>query len=206
MANYTKVVEMLGENLASFLELGKKILVDWKVDTRKVLSMLHNLRKADFIGLIEGTHEIREIILKVIHPDYKPIKMGIVITSRKRNRQEILSHSLYELGDVFKKEIYPYINGDQSEQEILREDEISKGKNFYDIKTEMCISGISPNQIAERLIQRTEDLKRSKGSTIIGYCSGLIVLTLPFIDGCIPVYAYNLNDRNYGSIILSCDI
>jgi len=62
MANYyKKVVEMLGENLASFLELSKKLLIDWKVEPKKLLHFLQNIRKDDLIGLMEGTHEVREI-------------------------------------------------------------------------------------------------------------------------------------------------
>jgi hypothetical protein len=58
MANYQKVVEMLGENLASFLELAKKLLIDWKVDPKRLLHILQNIRKEDLVGLIEGTHSI----------------------------------------------------------------------------------------------------------------------------------------------------
>jgi len=56
---YTEVVEMLGENFASFLELAKKLLIDWKVDPKRLLHTLQNLRKSDLIGLMNGTHEIR---------------------------------------------------------------------------------------------------------------------------------------------------
>jgi hypothetical protein len=56
---YTKVVEMLGENLASFLELTKKLLIDWEVNPKQLLHTLQNLRKSDLIGLINGTHEIK---------------------------------------------------------------------------------------------------------------------------------------------------
>ena len=55
---YSKVVEMLGENLASFLELSKKWLVDWSVDTKKLFHFFHNIKKEDLIGLIDGTHQI----------------------------------------------------------------------------------------------------------------------------------------------------
>jgi hypothetical protein len=62
MANYyKKVVEMLGENLASFLELAKKLLIDWKVEPKKLLHLGHNIPKDDLLGLIAGTHEIKEI-------------------------------------------------------------------------------------------------------------------------------------------------
>lgn len=61
MANYKKVVEMLGDNLASFLELSKKLLIDWKVDLKKLLHTFHNISKDDLLGLIAGTHEIKEI-------------------------------------------------------------------------------------------------------------------------------------------------
>lgn len=55
---YGKVVEMLGENLASFLELAKKWLVDWSVDTKKLFHFFHNIKKEDLVGLLDGTHQI----------------------------------------------------------------------------------------------------------------------------------------------------
>ncbi len=58
MADYKKVVEMLGEHLASFLELAKKMLIDWAIEPKKLLHTLHQIRKSDLVGLIEGTHEI----------------------------------------------------------------------------------------------------------------------------------------------------
>lgn len=58
---YKKVIEMLGENLASFLELAKKWLVDWSVETKKLLHTFHNLKKEDLLGLIAGTHEIKAV-------------------------------------------------------------------------------------------------------------------------------------------------
>ncbi len=59
MADYKKVVGMLGENLASFLELSKKLLVDWGIDPKKLLHLFQNIRKDDLVGLLSGTHEIR---------------------------------------------------------------------------------------------------------------------------------------------------
>jgi hypothetical protein len=59
MAYYQKVVKMLGENLASFLELAKKLLVDWGVDPKQLLHLLHNISKEEFVGLINKTHEIK---------------------------------------------------------------------------------------------------------------------------------------------------
>ena len=61
MADYKKVVEMLGENLASFLKLSEKFLIDWKVDVKKFLHTFHNIPKDDLLGLIAGTHEIKQI-------------------------------------------------------------------------------------------------------------------------------------------------
>ncbi len=62
---YKKVVEMLGENLASFLELAKKWLVDWSVDTKKLLHFFHNIKKEDLIGLLDGTHAVQKLPLPV---------------------------------------------------------------------------------------------------------------------------------------------
>lgn len=59
MASYEKVVGLLGANLASFLELAKKLLIDWAIEPKKLLHLFQNIRKEDLIGLIEGTHEIK---------------------------------------------------------------------------------------------------------------------------------------------------
>ena len=59
MADYKKVVGMLGENLASFFEVAKKLLIDWSIDPKKLLHLFQNFRKDDLIGLISGTHEIK---------------------------------------------------------------------------------------------------------------------------------------------------
>lgn len=59
MADYKKVFQMLGENPASFLELTKKLLVDWGIDPKKLLTLIHNFRKEDLLGLLAGTHEIK---------------------------------------------------------------------------------------------------------------------------------------------------
>lgn len=56
---FEKVVEMLGDNLASLLELAKKWLVDWAVDRKKLLDTLHQIHKEDLVGLKDGTHEIK---------------------------------------------------------------------------------------------------------------------------------------------------
>ena len=54
MADYKKVVEMLGDNLASFLGVAKKLLVDWGVDPKELLHFLQNVRKNEILGLIDG--------------------------------------------------------------------------------------------------------------------------------------------------------
>lgn len=59
MADYKQVVEMLGENLASFLELAKKLFVDWAMEPKKLLHLFQNIRKDDLLGLMAGTHEIK---------------------------------------------------------------------------------------------------------------------------------------------------
>ena len=77
---YKKVIEMLGENLASFLELAKKWLVDWSVDTKKLLHFFHNIKKEDLAGLLNGTHQITkvEVLLgeKISFNVWKTIKLG----------------------------------------------------------------------------------------------------------------------------------
>jgi hypothetical protein len=57
---YETVVEMLGENLASLLELAKKWLTDWAIKPKELLTTFHQIRKIDLKGLIGGTHEIRQ--------------------------------------------------------------------------------------------------------------------------------------------------
>lgn len=63
MAELETVVQMLGENktFASFLELAKKLLIDWVIPPKKLLHTLHNISKENFWGLVIGTHEIKEI-------------------------------------------------------------------------------------------------------------------------------------------------
>lgn len=84
MADYEKVVQMLGENLASFLEISKKFLLDWEVKPKQLLHTLQNIKKVDLVGLIEGTHEIKpKIIVSKVSLDkktsfsiWKTIKLG----------------------------------------------------------------------------------------------------------------------------------
>ena len=59
MADYEQVVGLLGDNLAALLELAKKWLITWSLDTKQLLHTLNHLRKEDLIGLSEGTHEIK---------------------------------------------------------------------------------------------------------------------------------------------------
>lgn len=60
MAENKNVVEMLGEYLASLSGLIKKWHI-WGLDLKKILHMLHQIRKYDLIGLSEGTHRIEKI-------------------------------------------------------------------------------------------------------------------------------------------------
>jgi hypothetical protein len=79
MADYKKVVQMLGENLASFLELAKKLLVDWGLDPKKLLHLFQNFRKDDLVGLMAGTHEIKVKEHVVAEPVSDDNKFGLVI-------------------------------------------------------------------------------------------------------------------------------
>ncbi len=65
MATYEKVVGLLGANLASFLELAKKLLIDWAIEPKKLLHLFQNIRKEDLIGLVDGTHEIKAKTVEV---------------------------------------------------------------------------------------------------------------------------------------------
>jgi hypothetical protein len=64
MADYKDVVEMFGNNLASLLELAKKWLT-WKIDFIKLLHSLHQIKKIDLLGLVEGTHQITTISIPI---------------------------------------------------------------------------------------------------------------------------------------------
>lgn len=57
MADYQKVVEMFGDSFASWLNLLKK-WIDWGIDFKKLMNMLHHVRKEDLLGFAEGTHSI----------------------------------------------------------------------------------------------------------------------------------------------------
>lgn len=57
MADYQKVVEMFGDSFASWLTLLKK-WIDWGIDFKKLMNMLHHVRKEDLLGFAEGTHSI----------------------------------------------------------------------------------------------------------------------------------------------------
>jgi len=203
MAEYQKVIEMLGDNFASFLELVKKLFVDWAVNPKQLLHMLQNIRKADLLGLIAGTHEIKAIALLPVNSDYKPIKKGIAIEAQERNRQEILSDSYkYVLGDNFKNKILAKCKNRKTEIEILREDELLKNKKDKEITKEMKISEITPDQIAERIIQ----LDKIDRWIIIGYCNGLVVHAYPYDDGRVLVGANQLGAWDDGYCLLSSDI
>lgn len=84
MADYKKVVEMLGENLASLLELAKKWLNDWAVSPKNLLDFFHQLRKEDLLGLISGTHEIKKV-----DTPHKKIKRTVIV-DRKLSAQQAL--------------------------------------------------------------------------------------------------------------------
>lgn len=141
--------------------------------------------------------------MMAIHPDYKPIKKGIVIESQKRNRQEILNDvTQYVLGDNFKNKILAKCKNGKTDAEILREDELLKGKTDKEIKEEMRISGeISADQITERIVQ----LGKIKKWIIIGYCNGLVVYAHPYDDGRVLVHAYELGAWGDGNRLLSSD-
>ena len=68
---YKQVVGMLGDNLASLLELAKKWLVTFAIDPKKLLHMFQNIPKDDLMGLIAGTHEIKAKPQAVVVADEK---------------------------------------------------------------------------------------------------------------------------------------
>ena len=66
----------------------------------------------------------------------------------------------------------------------------------------MNISEITPNQIAERIIQ----LGKIEYWTIIGYCEGLVVSAIPSDDGRVRVFVCALDGGRGGDRLLSRDI
>ncbi|KKQ35943.1 MAG: hypothetical protein US50_C0002G0003 [Candidatus Nomurabacteria bacterium GW2011_GWB1_37_5] len=135
--------------------------------------------------------------------DYKFIKKGIVIEEKERNRQEILSNiKEYELDDSFKNILAKCRNG-KIEKEILREDELARRKNDKEIIKEMKVSEITPDQIAERIIQLG---KINKWTTIVGCCNGLRVLVIPIVDSPVKVFACEPTAWSAGVHLLSRDI
>jgi len=77
MADYKKVVEMLGENLASLLELAKKWFIIWEMNTKKVIHILSHFKKADLQGLIDETHHI---IPKIENNQFPWVEKDEIIT------------------------------------------------------------------------------------------------------------------------------
>lgn len=57
-SEYQKVVSLLGENFAALLELSKKWLVTWNMDTKKVVHTLSHLKREELTGLLDGSFEI----------------------------------------------------------------------------------------------------------------------------------------------------
>lgn len=107
MADYAEVVKMLGDNLASFLELTKKWLLDWKVDLKSLLNFFHQMKKTDLIGLLNGTH-IVVVDKKPEHPKMKLEVRGIEIPelTEEFDLKEFFIENKkvkYYLGDSFKR-------------------------------------------------------------------------------------------------------
>lgn len=95
MADYKMVTGMLGENLASFLELGKKWLIDLKIDPKQLLHGLHQISRDSLKGFLAGTHEIRVKVTSRAEPFLKFVapgkKLTIKATTGKRTIEEARS-------------------------------------------------------------------------------------------------------------------
>ena len=123
--------------------------------------------------------------------------------AKERNRHEILSNTAnYVLDDNFKNKIYAKCTNGKTNTEILRESELLKYKKDKEIMEEMKISEITPDQVAERIIQ----LGKITKWTIVGYCEGLVVSAFPRGDGRVHVFADGLGGWNDGPRLLSRDI
>ncbi len=55
---YKEVVEMLGDNLASLLELARKWLIEWKIKPKKLFHLFQNFKKSELLLLLDGSHII----------------------------------------------------------------------------------------------------------------------------------------------------
>lgn len=97
---YNEVVEMLGENLASFLELAKKWLVEWKIDFKSVLHLFHNLKKDELIGLLNGTHQIQTIFVLKVFRKTNVVNVAKNSKSFKVNEKSVMNF----LESVIKRE------------------------------------------------------------------------------------------------------
>ncbi|MEI7810149.1 MAG: hypothetical protein WCI41_01155 [bacterium] len=131
--------------------------------------------------------------LKVIHPDYDPIETGIIILAQHRNRQEILSDiSKYKLDLKFRENILNCCKNNKTKTEVLRIDELTKNKKDKEVKKELSIKEINPDQIVERIIQAREN----KQWTIVGYCNDLVVCIYPPLEnGLIEIFTCELDAR-----------
>lgn len=97
------VVGMLGERLASFLELAKKWLIDFGIDPKKLLHGLHQISKDSLLGFLAGTHEIRvkvtsraEPFLKFIAPGKKLTIKATTGTRTIEQARSTFTHGIYD--------------------------------------------------------------------------------------------------------------
>jgi len=95
--------------------------------------------------------------LKIIHPDYRPIKKGIVIKPKQRDRLEIL---LDTTDFVLGKDLRDIISSFKSRKtkkrtnpEVLRLDENLVFKKNEEVIKEIKISPTSLDQVIERILQ-----------------------------------------------------
>lgn len=110
---YNEVVEMLGENLASFLELTKKWLIEWGIDFKNLLHFFHNLKKDDLIGLLNGTHQIQMAVVSKVFK--KTTVVNVAKNPKSFKIQEKSVMNFLELVIKREKELKnptPYVDND----------------------------------------------------------------------------------------------
>lgn len=172
------VVEMLEENLASFLGLAKKWLVDWSVETKKLLHFFHNLRKEDLIGLLEGTHRI---IKKVNGFDSDLFKKGEAISVCPPHFFQIRETSVMEFFEpVIKREKHlknPVISFDKDIWNLFSRESVNVIFSLFYVAIYRFVEGLTHQQIFD------EAEKMEIKKTVYSYLEALSIIREAILSG-----------------------
>jgi len=147
--------------------------------------------------------------LNIIHSDYKPIQVGIIIQPKKRDRIKILSNiNNFVLGkdlrDIISSPLFKNRKSKiKTKGEILRLDKNLIFKKDEDVVKEINISRVSLDQILERILQFD-----GKIDTCInfGYYKEFVICASSFGDNHrIDVNAYDPIAWSAGHLIVSIE-